>query len=95
MFTKMSNTEKDKILEKWYVAKEKIAILTERIESYKKDIEREMRKTGENVLKGGGYTITKKTITKRYVSKDCLPEEIFNKYAVKTQYDSYYLSKKG
>ena len=80
-------------LEKWYEAKEKIAILEKKIERYKHIIQKEMKQQGTNKLSEHGYTVARRNMSRTYLSKDNVPSDIWNKYAIKTNSNAYYITK--
>jgi len=83
----------DEVLEKWYSGKEKIKILEDKIEKYRKIITKELDSKGTNSLTENGYNVTRRKNTKTYVSKDSLPEEIWKKYCLRSNYDSLTIKK--
>lgn len=82
------------ILEKWYVAKEKISQLEKKIEKYKSAISKELNKKETDKLTIGGYTVTRRRTTRTTLSKNNVPETIWKEYATKCHYDTFILTKK-
>ena len=80
-------------LEKWYEAKEKMSILEKKIQKYKDDIAKEMKKQGVKTISENGYIVQKRNMTKTYLSKDSVPTEIWKKYSTQSNYDCFVLKK--
>jgi hypothetical protein len=80
----------ENILEKWYDAKEKISILEGKIEKYKKEVN-DLLKDG--VYKEGEFMLKKKKNSRKYISKEMVPKEIFEKYSKTSSFDAYYITK--
>lgn len=83
----------DITLEKWYEAKEKIAILEKRLERYRTTIQKEMKRQNVSKLSNGKYTVTSRNISRKYLSKDNVPSDIWNRYAVQSNSQAYYITK--
>lgn len=84
----------DDTLEKWFDAKQKIQILEQKIERYKKVIQKKMNEQHTNKIKEGAYTIERRSISRKYISKNSMPSELWTKYATATTSDAFYISKK-
>jgi hypothetical protein len=50
-----------------------------------------MTQTHKNTLKSTSYSLKKIDISKHTISKNDVPEEIWDKYSKKTSYSSFYL----
>lgn len=83
----------DDLLEKYENAKELIKKYENRIEKYKKAINKELTKQGTSSLIGEDYKVVRRNNTRQYVSRESLPPDIFEKYAVRSTYFSYYVSR--
>lgn len=84
----------DEFLGKWDETKKEISILEKKIEKYKKVAEKLMEEQNTQVLSGKGFTLTKKSVTRRTVTKNNLPEELWNKYSYPSTSNFFYLSEK-
>ncbi len=82
------------VLEKWYNAKEKLAILEKKIEKYKQTISSEMNKKNLDKLVAGSYTISRSRASRTYVTKESMPVNLWNEYSTKCSFDTYRLAKK-
>lgn len=80
-------------LREWNETKDKIARLEENIEKLKLFFSKEMYKRNTEEITDGKYTLTRRRISKKTISKSCLPRELWDKYAVRCNYDAFYLSK--
>lgn len=88
------SSDLDTILEKWFEAKKKVAILESRIERYKAEVAKAMNAKDVDKISGKKYSVIRRRNTKTYVSKESLPADIWREYATKTSYDSFTLSLK-
>lgn len=82
------------ILSKWNDAKKKITLLEEKIEKYKRCIEKEMNNKSVDKLESASYMIHRRRTTKTYLSKENVPVEVWNKYSSRTSFDTFYLKRK-
>ena len=87
------NSKIDEILNSWYNAKEQISLLEKKCDKYKKQIEAIMDSNEKDVLKSSLYTVNKRNISRKSVSRETLPKDIFEKYATYSVYSSLYISK--
>lgn len=85
----------DETMNKWYDAKEKIKILTDKIEKYRNVILYEMEKKGVNKIGNKDFSVCKRRMSRSYVTKDSLPEELWKKYCVSVKYDTFTITKKN
>ena len=53
-----------------------------------------MSKTDADTIQSDYYILKKRTLTKKTLSKDDVPKEIWERYAKTTTYPAYYLSKR-
>jgi hypothetical protein len=90
-----SNARLEHILDKWSRIKAKIEALQEQQDKYKAEVAAIMASTGRNSLQAGQYKVVKRTQTRSILSKDNVPLEIWQRYAQKSQYDVYTLSRIG
>ena len=89
----MSQSDIDYLLDTWNETKKQIADLEKQLEKCKKAAERLMRKTGENELVSNHHVLTKKTMSRRTISKNDMPEQLWYKYSKECSYPAYYLTK--
>lgn len=80
------------LLDNWYKTKQEISILEKKCEKYKKVAEKLMSQTQKNTLKSTSYSLKKIDISKHTISKNDVPDEIWNKYSKRTSYSSFYLN---
>ena len=93
----MSHTTSDDItnlLNHWMSTKNQIAKLELSIGKYKKLATKIMSKTDADTIQSDDYILKKRTLTKKTLSKDDVPKEIWERYAKTTTYPAYYLSKR-
>ena len=93
----MSHTTSDDItnlLNHWMSTKNQIAELELSLAKYKKLATKIMSKTDTDTIQSDDYILKKRTLTKKTLSKDDVPKEIWERYAKTTTYPAYYLSKR-
>jgi hypothetical protein len=81
------------ILKDWNYAKKKADEIEEEISKYKKLIAKEMNSREVNKLTEDCFTVSRRRISKSYLTKDSVPVDIWNKYATKCAFDAYFLTK--
>jgi len=81
------------ILEKWYQAKQEIKKIESDIEKYKRKIEKELNKEEIEKLELGDYAVSRRRMSRTYISKDSVPKEIWDKYKVTCHFDTYIVKK--
>jgi hypothetical protein len=81
------------ILEKWYNAKQELKELENQIEKYKRKIEKELNKEQVEKLSFDDYSVSRKRMSRSYISKESVPKEIWDKYKVTCHFDTYYVKK--
>jgi len=84
----------DTVLEKWYSAKEKIKLLENKIEKYKKSIEKELSRKRTDSISTKHYTIEKRSNVRTYISKATIPDNVWHQYSTRCNYDSYHLKER-
>ncbi len=90
----MSTSDLEKTLEKWHSAKEKLAILEQKIDKYKSTVSKELKKQGTDSLHVGRYNIVRRHNVRTSLSKDSVPTEVWQRYATRSEYDAFFLTKK-
>ena len=83
----------DKTLEKWMKCKEKVAILEKRMEKYKTEVEQEMRRQNISEIRTRDFKVVRRSNTRKQLSKSNVPPNIWEQYATRSHYNSYYLSR--
>jgi hypothetical protein len=81
------------ILSEWYDTKKKLESLEEQITKFKSIISKEMNYKDINQLTDGGFTVSRRRISKSYLTKENVPSDIWNKYATKCSYDAFFLTR--
>lgn len=89
-----SGTDLERTAEKWFEAKEKLRIIEDKIERYKQAFIRALNAKNEDRLVEGGFVVSRRRITKTYVSKETLPSDVWKQYATTCNYDMLLLSRR-
>lgn len=89
----MSSKDIDELLEIWNETKTKIADLEKKCDKYKQYCERLMKKMNVDILSGSRYYVSRSQVTRSTMSKKDVPDDVWNKYASKCTYPSYYVKK--
>ena len=79
------------ILQKWDHAKKQNSLFEKECEKYKDAVERYMKKKDITTITSKYYTVSKRSNTRQQLSKQSVPLDIWNKYATRITYNSYYL----
>ncbi len=87
----LSESELDKLLDKWYETKQEILQLEKKAEKYKKCCEKIMNKEGNDTISTKDYKLTRNMITRTALSRQSVPNEIWLKYSTKCTYPVYTL----
>lgn len=82
------------ILDDWYKAKLTIKSLEKRIERHKKILNRYMDVRRVNSVSNNDYVLVRRVSTRETVSKKDMSPELWNRFAKKTRFPSFYVSKK-
>jgi hypothetical protein len=85
----------EKILEKYYMAKEKMKDLEELLEYYKEIIEEHLDKEGIDRIKTPQFTVDRRTMTIERMSKKNCPKEIWNDYCSSSTSRALFITKNG
>lgn len=83
----------EEILEKWYDSKKKLEEYEEKIKKYKCEIIKQMNKLGKDKISTNNFTVSRRRNIKRYLSKESVPVDLWNKYSIQCNYDSFFLKK--
>ena len=81
-------------LKKWDITRKKLEILEEKLKKYKSAISKELNRKEVEKLSVGDYIVTRRRNTRTYITKDKVPEDIWNKYSTRCSYDVLFLSKR-
>ena len=81
----------DTILQKWDHAKKQNSLFEKECEKYKDAVERYMKKKDISTITGKYYTVSKRSNTRQQLSKKSVPLDIWDQYATRITYNSYYL----
>lgn len=84
----------DTILENWDFSKKQKSKYEKECETYKGAVQRYMDRKNKNTLYGNYFTVARRSNTRKQLSKQNVPIELFNKYSTRITYSSYYLKKK-
>lgn len=84
----------DQLLEKWEDCKEQKLSLEKKCEKYRKSICQHMDKKNTDILNSRKYTTTRRHNTRKQISKQNIPSDIWDRYSTRVSYDSIYLKKK-
>jgi hypothetical protein len=81
------------ILSEWYDTKKKLEELEEKITKYKSIISKEMNSKDINHITESGFTVSRRRISKSYLTKESVPSDIWNRYATRCSYDAFFLTR--
>jgi len=82
------------ILDDWYKAKLTINSLEKRIQQHKKSLNRYMDVRRVNSVSDNNYVLVRRFINRETVSKKDLSPELWNRFANRTRFPTFYVSKK-
>ena len=94
MEQKITDSDINNLLEKWFNAKQEITILEAKCDKYKKYAEQILNSKNTNILSTSYYQLKKQKISRNTISKKDLPKDIWNTYSTKNSYDAYFLTQK-
>ena len=77
----------------YHQLKGEISAIKRRQESLKQLIGNEMNRRGKDRLRSGKTVVTRRLVETRRISRQDLPEEIYERYAVPSQYYTYTVKK--
>jgi hypothetical protein len=80
------------LLERWSEAKAEMAELEKKVEKYKRLANRVMEQHGNYELSSSYYTLKKRKISRKTISKQDVPKDVWETYARSTSYPAYYLT---
>lgn len=79
------------LLERWSEAKKEMTELEKKVEKYKRLANRVMEQQGVDEFSSQSYTLKKKKITRKTISKQDVPKDVWEKYGRSISYTVYYL----
>lgn len=79
-------------IEEWYKIKQEISRLEKLCEKFKSKAKYTMNSHNVKSLKGNGYKVDKRSISKEVIRKKDLPIDIWNKYKSISSFDSFYIN---
>ena len=85
----------DQLLEKYFLAKEKLKDIQELVDYYKEEIEDNLDENKKEYYKGLMYSVERKTMTVNRVSKKDLPEDIWDEYSKPYKIFALHITKNG
>lgn len=85
----MSSIELPQAIADYHNLKNEISRLTKRRDSLKQLIANEMNRRGKDRLRSGKIAVTRRLVESRRISRENLPEEIFERYAQPLTYYTY------
>jgi hypothetical protein len=85
----------DQLLEKYFIAKEKLKDLQELVEYYKEEIEDSLDESNKEYYKGLMYSVERKTTTCKRLNKKDPPEDIWDEYSKSYNITSLHVTKNG
>ncbi len=88
----MSNSTVDELLNEWAVTKEQILVMEKKIEKLKKVASRIMLQNNVSELCGSKYKLKRRRQERFSISKDSVPEEIWDRYKRNSRYDVFTIS---
>ena len=83
----------DATIEKYYLTKQKIRELEEKLNKYKNTIENHMKNEGVKKIQTNDYIVKKIQTKNERVNKKSCPSEIWEKYNISTTYTSIDIQK--
>jgi len=84
----------DTILQKWNHAKEQKAKYEKECSDYKGAVERYLNRKRLDKVDGEYFTVIRRSNTRMQLSKESVPVDIWNRYANRITYKSYYLKRR-
>lgn len=79
------------LLAKWSKDKVRLAKLEERIEKYKTLAGKIMDERDKDILSSDEHLLKRRTQTRSTISKNDVPNDVWNRYSRKVSFQSYYL----
>jgi hypothetical protein len=92
----MNYTNKDinDLLENWHDTKKEIAKLEKKCDKYKELAEKIMTSQGGSKLESSSFSLSKRNMNRRQITRQNIPKDIWDRYATEISYPSYFLKMK-
>ena len=87
------NINMEELLKNWYEAKESLAKLETKIKEYKSHADSLLKNSKEAKTKD--YVLEVKEMSRRTISKDDMPDDLYSRYSHINKYKCYYVYKAG
>jgi hypothetical protein len=87
----MDTSEIKNLVKKWYETKRKAAEYEKIAENTKDMIVSYMEENEVDTIKTDDYVVTKKSMSRNFLIKKDMPEDIWQKYSKNKVFDSYYI----
>jgi hypothetical protein len=81
----------EEVLQRWSEARERMAALSDSIDTYKSVVSRLMDKRGVDTLSTRNYKVMRKKGVRSVISRKDVPASVWHQYARETYYDSIHL----
>ena len=82
------------LLSRWNKAKQEKQVIDQKIERYKRAIEKIMLRENTNIIHGDNFIVKKRQQSRDTLTQQDLPEDLWKKYARRIKYNAYYLTEK-
>jgi hypothetical protein len=86
--------ELESVLRKWNELKKNQEILDKKLVKYKNYIRKLMNEKDVDSLSTTDFSITRRKCTKSYLTKESVPDSIWKQYAIKSNYEAFFLTQK-
>lgn len=83
----------DTFLKKWDETKMQIKLLENKLEKYKKVVDKIIL-NDEGMIQSSEFVLLKKKQVRRIISKNTVPVQIWDNYSKNIEYSTYYIKKK-
>lgn len=80
---------RDELLENWWKYREIKLEAEKKLSKYKKKIEKIMERENSNKIESGKYVVSKRKTYSTRLSKQHVPDNIWNKYSTTTEYNTF------
>ena len=92
----ISNQDKlSKHIEKWYILKQDIAELEKKMEYHKDRVKKYMKESNLSSTSSNSIIVESRTSSMSRISKDNVPQHVWNQYAKTSSFDVYTVRKIG
>ncbi len=87
----MNTTEIKDLVKKWYESKRKASEYEKLAEKTRDLIVSYMEEKSLDTIKTDDYVVTKKSMSRNFLTKKDMPDEIWQKYSTNKTFDTYYI----